>query len=397
MKELSQKLERLIETAVEKEEIAGANIVVIRDGQEMAFAAGGYADIEAGKKYERDTIARLYSMTKPVTSAAAMLLMERGLLDPGAFVEEFLPGFHNAIVASGGKLVPTVRPVRICDLLNMTSGLMYGGDVTSVCSMETEKLFDRIKEHLYLEDAMTTQEVANRLGLIPLQFQPGESFQYGTSADVLGAVIEVISGKTFGEFLKEEFFEPLDMEDTAFYVPENKQERLAKVYQRTEQGLELYTENHLGIMNAMKQVPAFESGGAGLVSTLDDYAKFASMLLQEGSYQGKQILKPQTVHYMTDGSLMSWQQEVLDQCWEGIRGYTYANLLRIQKEPGKSPMFTSIGEYGWDGWLGAYFCNSPKDRLTMLLTMQLKDAGTTSLTRRLKNVIWSELCGGRRE
>ena len=135
MKELSQKLERLIETAVEKEEIAGANIVVIRDGQEMAFAADGYADIEAGKKYERDTIARLYSMTKPVTSAAAMLLMERGLLDPGAFVEEFLPGFHNAIVASGGKLVPTVRPVRICDLLNMTSGLMYGGDVTSVCSM----------------------------------------------------------------------------------------------------------------------------------------------------------------------------------------------------------------------------------------------------------------------
>lgn len=397
MKELSQKLERLIETAVEKEEIAGANIVVIRDGQEMAFAAGGYADIEAGKKYERDTIARLYSMTKPVTSAAAMLLMERGLLDPGAFVEEFLPGFHNAIVASGGKLVPTVRPVRICDLLNMTSGLMYGGDVTSVCSMETEKLFDRIKEHLYLEDAMTTQEVANRLGLIPLQFQPGESFQYGTSADVLGAVIEVISGKTFGEFLKEEFFEPLDMEDTAFYVPENKQERLAKVYQRTEQGLELYTENHLGIMNAMEQVPAFESGGAGLVSTLDDYAKFAAMLLQEGSYQGKQILKPQTVHYMTNGSLMSWQQEVLDQCWEGICGYTYANLLRIQKEPGKSPMFTSIGEYGWDGWLGAYFCNSPKDRLTMLLTMQLKDAGTTSLTRRLKNVIWSELCGGRRE
>ena len=397
MKELSQKLERLIETAVEKEEIAGANIVVIRDGQEMAFAAGGYADIEAGKKYERDTIARLYSMTKPVTSAAAMLLMERGLLDPGAFVEEFLPGFHNAIVASGGKLVPTVRPVRICDLLNMTSGLMYGGDVTSVCSMETEKLFDRIKEHLYLEDAMTTQEVANRLGLIPLQFQPGESFQYGTSADVLGAAIEVISGKTFGEFLKEEFFEPLDMEDTAFYVPENKQERLAKVYQRTEQGLELYTENHLGIMNAMKQVPAFESGGAGLVSTLDDYAKFAAMLLQEGSYQGKQILKPQTVHYMTNGSLMSWQQEVLDQCWECIRGYTYANLLRIQKEPGKSPMFTSIGEYGWDGWLGAYFCNSPKDRLTMLLTMQLKDAGTTSLTRRLKNVIWSELCGGRRE
>ena len=395
--ELSQKLEQLIEKSVEKKEIAGANILVIQDGKEKAFAAGGHADIKAGRKYERDTIVRLYSMSKPVTSAAAMLLMERGLLDPGAFVEEFLPGFHNAIVAEGGKLVPAEKPVRICDLLNMTSGLMYGGDITSVCSMETEKLFDRIKEHLYLEDALTTQEIANRLGLIPLQFQPGESFQYGTSADVLGAVIEVISGKSFGEFLKEEFFEPLGMKDTAFYVPQEKQNRLAKVYQRTEDGLKLYTEDHLGIMNAMKQEPAFESGGAGLVSTLDDYAKFASMLMQDGSYQGNQILKTQTVRYMTNGSLMPWQQEVLDQCWEGIRGYTYANLLRIQKDPGKSPLFTSIGEYGWDGWLGAYFCNSPKDGLTMLLTMQLKDAGTTSLTRRLKNVIWSELCGGRQK
>lgn len=155
-------------------------------------------------------------------------LMERGLLDPGAFVEEFLPGFHNAIVASGGKLVPTVRPVRICDLLNMTSGLMYGGDVTSVCSMETEKLFDRIKEHLYLEDAMTTQEVANRLGLIPLQFQPGESFQYGTSADVLGAVIEVISGKTFGEFLKEEFLNHLTWKILHFMYQRTSRSALQK-------------------------------------------------------------------------------------------------------------------------------------------------------------------------
>lgn len=119
-------------------------------------------------------------------------------------------------------------------------------------------------------------------------------------------------------------------------MPQEKQNRLAKVYQRTEDGLKLYTEDHLGIMNAMKQEPAFESGGAGLVSTLDDYAKFASMLMQDGSYQGKQILKTQTVRYMTNGSLMPWQQEVLDQCWEGIRGYTYANLLRIQKDPGKS-------------------------------------------------------------
>lgn len=392
MKTLSGKLEQLLLRAVDNEEIAGANILILKEGKEIAYAQAGYADRAEKKFYERDTIARLYSMTKPVTAAAAMLLMERGLLDPGGFVEDFLPGFHNASVAEGKGRTPARRPMRICELLNMTSGLVYGGDTTSISSIETEKLFHKVSERLLGKDALTTVEIANSLGLVPLAFHPGDSWQYGASADVLGAVIEIISGEPFGEFLKKEFFEPLGMKDTAFHVPQEKQERLAKVYERTPDGLILYADSHLGVPNAMAQPPAFESGGAGLVSTLDDYEKFASMLLAEGSYAGGQIIKPQTVRYMTQAELLPWQQDVLEQGWEGLSGHTYANLLRIVTQPGKACMMTTKGEYGWDGWLGAYFANSPKNKLTMLLTFQLKDAGTTSLTRRLKNTVWSELC-----
>lgn len=208
----------------------------------------------------------------------------------------------------------------------------------------------------------------------------------------MGAVIEAASGMRFGEFLQKEFFEPLGMKDTDFYVPKEKQGRLVKVYEKTPEGLVCYCGNHLAIKNSGDTLPAFESGGAGLFSTLDDYAKFAEMLLGQGSYKGKQILSPQTVRSLTGGKLMPWQQTVLESTWDGLSGYTYGNFMRVAAEPAWTLMRTSVGEYGWDGWLGAYFCNSPADRLTMLLTIQLKDAGTTELTRRIKNVVWSSLC-----
>lgn len=388
---LSEKLKQELIRAVERGEVAGANILILKDGKEAAYAQAGYADLEEKRHFERDTITRLYSMTKPVTSAAAMALMERGLLDLGANVQEFLPGFQNAMVAGEEGLVPVRRPVRIQDLLQMTSGLVYGGAAPCISYSETKKLFEEIKARLFGEEALGTVEIANRLGKIPLAFQPGSAWQYGTSADVLGAVIEVISGKRFGEFLRETFFEPLEMEDTAFYVPEEKQPRLAKVYERTAEGLALYTQSHLGIMNTMEKQPAFESGGAGLASTMDDYSHFAAMLMAQGTYKGREILKPQTVRFMTGAELLSWQQEVFDHNWDSLGGYTYGNLMRVAKEPGKTFFMATEGEYGWDGWLGDYFSNSPKNGITILISQQLRDAGTTSLTRRLKNIVWSEL------
>lgn len=387
-----KQIDEVLKKAVEENEVAGVNLLIINDGKEVIYKECGYADIEEKKRYTRDTMVRLYSMTKPITAVAAMILMERGLLDLGSGVEEYLPGFKNQMVAEANELKPVKRNVLVKDLLSMTSGLTYGGDVTDLSATKVGELFEEIDKKLYTNDQMSTLEIANKIGKCPLQFHPGEEWQYGTSADVLAAVIEVISGMTFGSFLQKEIFTPLGMHDTAFFVPEEKQSRLAKVYEYTNAGLKECKTNHLGIMYTQKMKPAFESGGAGLVSTLDDYAKFAQMLLQDGVYQEQQILSSNTVKFLTQAKLTLWQQENMCKKWESLYGYTYGNLLRILDEPGMAFMNGTKGEYGWDGWLGAYFCNSPRDNMTMLMTVQHKDAGTMPLTRKIKNIVYSALC-----
>lgn len=386
MEHVLERLQSIMDQAVEEKFIAGASLLVRKNGEEKWFCKSGMADLEKGKSIERDTIFRLYSMSKPVTAAAAMILVERGLLDMGEPVSKFLPGFANQRVAEGNQSVSVKREMNIKDLLCMTSGLSYPNEATPA-GREAASVFEKIDQALYSDTPMTTQEVANALGRCRLQFQPGEHWMYGSSADILGAVIEVVSGMRFGEFLKKEIFEPLGMTDTGFYVPREKQGRIAKVYENQEGNLVEVETNHLGIRYSLDEEPAFQSGGAGLVSTLDDYAKFAQMLLNEGSLGTTRILKPQTVRFLTRGKLTARQQEDFERDWEQFMGYTYGNLMRVLERPGQTWAMGFEGEYGWDGWLGAYFCNDPKNQATFLLMYQLVHAGTTTFTRKIRNVV----------
>ena len=272
----------------------------------------------------------------------------------------------------------------------MTSGLVYNGDA-GLPGRHADAVFGELMERLWTDHPMTTREMAVRLGEGPLLFQPGSSWKYGSSADVLGAVIEAASGMSFGAYLEKNFFEPLGMKDTGFFVPEEKRDRLATVYQADGNGgLVPYLENHLGIINAMDRKPAFESGGAGLVSTVDDYARFAQMLLNRGELDGVRVLKPRTVDYMTSGTLNGTQREAFVKNFPTMPGYDYGNLVRVMREPGKSCTLNNAGEYGWDGWLGCYFANDPAADMTILFMMQKTDSGLTPLVRRLRNVIMSE-------
>lgn len=383
----AREIDKLLKKAVEEGEVAGVNLLVLQDGKEVLYSQAGYADIEEERLYQRDTIVRLYSMTKPITGAAAMMLLERGELDLGQPVEEILSGFCNQMVWEQGIKVPVRRKMVVKDLLSMTSGLPYPYDMENPASMEVQAVFDEIDARLYGECPMDTIEIANRLGQCGLSFHPGDSWRYGTSADVLGAVIECVSGKKFGTFLQEEFFEPLGMKDTGFYVPPEKQSRLASVYEKTDQGLKLCPTNQFGVRYRREKPAVFESGGAGLVSTLDDYARFAGMLLEHGSYQSRQILSPQFVEFFTTSGLTPWQKEAMWRSWDSLAGYSYGNLMRIMEEPGLAYYQTWKGEYGWDGWLGAYFCNSPANRTTILLSFQRKDSGITTLIRRVRNIL----------
>jgi len=384
-----EQLKQTLRKGIDNNEVAGANLMAIQDGRELFYHEDGWADREAGRPISRDTIFRLYSMTKPITATAIMILMERGIVDLFDPVGRFLPGFKNQLVEENGKLVPAVREVHLHDLLSMTSGLVYGGD--NLAGKGTEALLQELDRRLLGDSPMGTLEAMNRLGECPLAFQPGSSWQYGTSADVLGAVVEAATGMRFGEFLRQEIFEPLGMRDTGFWVPDSKQARLAKAYEDNGQGgLAPYTGNRLAIVNRLDREPAFESGGAGLTSTIEDAARFTTMLLKEGTLDGARILRPRTVRYLTSANLTAWQQNAFAS-WHTFRGHSYGNQMRVMTDSRQAGILGSEGEYGWDGWLGAYFCNSPKDSLTFLFMVQKKDAGTMPLTRKLRNIVFSTL------
>lgn len=386
---LANQLKKTLKASIDRQEIAGANFMVIKDGNMVFYHEDGLADIESGRPMTRDSIFRLYSMTKPITATSVMMLLERGEIDLFDPVSRYIPGFNNPQVENNGEWVPASREVNIHDLLNMTSGLVYGG--TDQAGQYTEALFQEMNERLYGENPMSTLEFANRLGQGPLSFEPGSSWQYGTSADILGAIVESVSGMRYGEFLQKEIFDPLEMKDTGFWLPEEKRSRLVKTYQDDGAGgLKLFAETHLGIQHQMDQQPAFESGGAGLASTIDDAARFTTMLMNQGSCNGIQLLRPRTVQYLTSAALTDWQQKGFDT-WHTFRGYSYGNQMRIMTNPEKAGLIGSSGEYGWEGWLGAYFCNSPQDGLTILFMIQKKDAGTMAITRKLRNIVFSGL------
>lgn len=388
--ETKKKLQNVLDEAVEKREVAGGNVLVLKGGQEVCYVESGMADIEADSPITRNTIFRLYSMSKPITATAAMKLVEDGILDLAEPVSSFFPSFVEPTVERDGKLSGCDREITVQELLHMTSGLVYGGR-GGLTGEYMDGVFEQIDKRLLGEDPMSTAEFAALLGKSPLAFEPGESWRYGTSADVLGAVIEAASGKRFGQYLEEAIFKPLGMVDTGFYVPEEKRARLAVAYDRDDKGgLIPYRGNHLGIINNMDRRPAFESGGAGLVSTVDDYGRFAQMLLNGGELNGIRVLNPGTMKFLSAGALNDVQEKALADYFPNLCGYNYSCLMRIMKTPGKARMLGHGGEYGWDGWLGCHFLNDPSVGLTFVFMMQKRDAGTTPLARKLRNIVMSE-------
>ncbi len=380
-----------IKRAVENGETAGANVLVIKNGKEKAYCEYGYADIEGGKKINRDTIFRLYSQTKPITAAAVILLAQEGKIDLGAWLSDYLPEYAESYVNRDGKRTKAEKHITVCNLLNMTSGIPYPYE-NSEGGRQSGTIFREVENGLYSDKPITTAEFARRFASVDLCFEPGEKFMYGASADILGALVEKLSGMSFRDFLLKRFFEPLGMNDTDFYVPKEKADRLAKVYDYSESGLRELRTNHLGLAYDRDIIPAFQSGGAGLCSTLDDYAKFAVMLMNGGVYGGKRILSTESVKYLTHGGIATHQNAQLEEGWGWMRGYTYGNLMRVCADESTTTLFSSKGEYGWDGWLGTFFSNEPSHGITLLFGTQQAGVGMTgTLVRKIKNIVMSEL------
>ena len=327
---LHEQVTDILASAVEAQECAGISVLVRRCGEEMLYTQAGMSDVASGRLIHRGSIFRLYSQSKPITAAAVMLLAERGQIDLMDGVDRYLPSFRNArVVDKQGTIRPATRAPWLMELLGMTAGVCYPD--SDPAGQYAAKVFDEATQEILAGGGVPTVEFCNRLGQQPLSFQPGTHWRYSTCADILGAVVEVVSGMRFGEFLRKEFFEPLDMVDTGFYVPESKRNRLVTAYKRTENGLVPWTSTHLAV-GVYDREPAFESGGAGLVSTLEDYSHFADMLLAGGTYEGRRILSPATVACMTQPQL---KDAVRRDMWDSLDGYSYGHLMRICAEPGR--------------------------------------------------------------
>ncbi len=388
MFDYKETMDRLLDKEVAEGRCKGASALVLHEGKEMYFGSTGFADAEKGTPMKRDTIIRLYSMSKPVTAAAAMILAERGELDLWDAVSDWIPAFRGMKVWDEEKgEIPAEREVTIYDLLNMTSGITYP-DETTEPGRRMQKVVEDFVARRKAGERVDTKEYMRGIASVPLVFQPGDRWMYGFSADVLGGVVEAVSGVTFGEFLKKEIFEPLEMKDTGFFVPEEKLERFAQSYDLTEEGLLIpHTGSHLG--EYYGEDVAFESGGAGLVSTLDDYSHFASMLVHKGSYGGKQILGRKTVEFMAQNRLTQQQSRTL--IWDSVKGYGYGCLMRVLKDQGEAGANASLGEFGWDGWTGNYVTMDFSEDFVLLYFIQRCGAGTTPAVRKLKMASYGAL------
>ncbi len=389
---MKNKIDNLLKLAVENGDTAGANVLVLKDGNEIAYCESGFRDVANSVPITRDTIFRLYSQTKPVTAAAVMLLVSQGKIDLTSWLSDYMPEYSEMYVNVGGERRPAANHITVGMLMNMSSGIAYP-DENSAGGRQSGEVFWTVENRLFSDKPVTTAEFAEMMSRCDLCFEPGERFMYGASADILGALVERVSRTSLRDFLIENFFEPLEMNDTDFYVPTEKSTRLAKVYDYSESGLAEVRTNHLGLRYERDVIPAFQSGGAGLCSTIDDYAKFASMLLNGGQYGGRRVMSEAAVRLLTRGGrLPCGREKDLQECWSWMSGYTYGNLMRVCEDESRAMLFSSKGEYGWDGWLGTFFSNEPAHGITLLFgTQQVGIGKTGTLVRKIKNIVMSEL------
>lgn len=387
MFEYRSTIDNLICKAIADGEFAGASLLVLKDGEEKYRKVYGESDKENHIAMHRDTIFHLYSMSKPVTAVAVMILFERGELDIRDAVSKYLPCFSGQKVWTANGEVPADRDITIWDCLNMTTGIPYPCEELE-SGRRMYEIFRTLIARREAGEYVDTMEWMREVAKVPLAFQPGEKWLYGFSADILGAVVEAVSGKKFGVFLRDEIFNPLGMKDTGFFVPERKWHRFAVAYEDWSTGKPVpLLRSHLG--EYYKEDVAFESGGAGMVSTIGDYAKFAQMLLNGGICGNVRILGRKTVEFMSQNHLTKEQKT--DYTWDSTKGYGYGCLMRCLEDKGVAGTNGSVGEYGWDGWTGNYVTINPEENLVLLFFVQKCGYGFGELTRKVRAVTYGAL------
>lgn len=352
-------VDRFMQGQVDGKKIAGGIVVVSHRGKIGFFHTYGQMDLEAKQPMRPDTIFRLYSMTKAITTAAALKLHDDGKLGLDDSVSKYIPSFADLKVADADALRAPQRAMTIRDLMLHTSGFSYGG-LGPDATKEAYKRLDPMK-------SADLKEMAEKLSQIPLAFDPGTQWMYGVSTDVLGRVIEVASGESLDVYLRKSIFEPLEMTDTAFSVPSEKLSRFAANYSRSDDGLKL---NDAPATSNFAKPVTFFSGGGGLVGTARDYLRFLTMIANGGDLEGHRILRGETVKLMTSNQLPPEAYPIRfgDQIRHGVGfglGFSVRTEATTWDPAGR------IGEYGWGGAASTHYWASPADQLIVVTLEQI--------------------------
>jgi CubicO group peptidase (beta-lactamase class C family) len=351
-----------VQALIDRKEMAGAVLAVARRGKVAVFEALGESEAGSGKAMKTDAIVRIYSMTKPITTVAAMMLVEDGKVGLDDPVSKYLPEFKGLRVQSGDgdETVEAKREVTVRDLMRHTSGLTYGvfGDTP------VDRLY---KKAGVLDRGDTLADLMTKLGKLPLLYQPGTRWHYSVSTDVLGRVVEVASGKPLDEFFAERIFKPLDMKDSGFFVPEQKLGRFTAV-----QGLDKdkkLTVAESADKSRYRTKPKLLSGGGGCVSTARDYLRFCQMLLGGGELDGVRLLKKATVAEMTRNQLPEEAMKAKNGGKADVgEGFGLGFGVRVGKDDPAAGK--AVGEYYWGGAASTHFWVSPKQELVVVALEQ---------------------------
>jgi CubicO group peptidase (beta-lactamase class C family) len=384
--------------------LPGLITMISRGGKVVHVGMSGQMDLERGKPMREDALFRIYSMTKPITSIALMMLVEEGALGLDDLVSTYIPSWKNLGVYQSG--MPTLladqppqfinsrpdRPMKVVDLVTHTSGLTYG----FMMRTSVDAAYRKLKINAF-DTPGGLETMMEQLSTLPLEFSPGTRWNYSVSIDVMGYLVQKLSGMSFGEFLRTRLFEPLGMKDTSFWVPPEKIDRFASCYQPKAPGQTgLKLQDDAG-KSTYATPPALESGGGGLVSTAHDYMRLCQMMLNGGSLDGVQILSPKTVQLFSLNHLPN-NAELVDLAppgafsESGYNGMGFSIGCSVNIDVAKTRLPGSLGEFAWGGAASTAFWVDPKEQLAVVFMTQVMgtDARLT-LRRDLRTLVYSAM------
>jgi CubicO group peptidase (beta-lactamase class C family) len=392
-----QRLDAAMRRYVDEGRTAGVVTLVLRNGQLVQHGAYGMADREAGTPMQKDSIFRIASQTKALTSVAVMMLVEEGRIGLADPLSRFIPAFKKTTVAlpppagavagSPVSVVPAKREITIRDLLTHTAGIGYG-DGPAAAQWKAAG----IQGWYFADRGEPVSAVVERMAALPMDAQPGERYVYGYNTDILGVVVEKVSGLTLAEFFQKRITGPLGLVDTQFYLPPAQKARLAAVYAAKDDGtIERASDPKTGQGHYVEGPRVAHAGGAGLLSTARDYARFLQMLLNGGELDGVRLLSPKTVELMTVNHVGS----LFAEGWGGGAnvGMGFGLGFEVMEDVGRNGRYGSVGAFGWGGAYHTNYWADPKEKLVAVIMTQLLPAGNSDLQRSFRTLVYQSIVG----